>query len=314
MINTLSLAFLILSGYIFAINSLTYSYKLKRAEGWGAYFFVAMCGGVFAALSWIVCSGLSYYGVMRSIYSWMVSHHYFSKELLAKLFPLASTSPSSVASAANPKPLSDLVDVKIAVWGMMSIVLALFASWVVLPFLGWIWWGENRKVMALDRAVGDDHHESMLIEASVRKYLILITLSSRKFYVGIVNCPRFENGKADYLAILPMISGYRDKNTLTTHITSNYKKIYVKSGLLNEDGTFIDYKNSKGSSSTEQASSQPKVKLEDFRTLIAYSEIQTISYFDTDTYNEFKADEEHNISNSNALSAQLMPKKNSEED
>ncbi|WP_323632342.1 hypothetical protein [Pectobacterium carotovorum] len=300
MINTLSLAFVILSGYIFAINSLSIRYKLKRLEGWGAYFYVAMWGGVFATLSWLLCSSLSYFDVLRKTYIWMISHDFFEKEMIARLFPLNSVSNTSNAAAAAAAV--NFTDLKVAVWGAMSIFLALIASWVVLPFFGWLFWGGDRNVMALARAVDDDHHEGMLIEASVSKFLVMVTLGSRKFYVGIVLCPRFDNGKADYLALIPMLSGYRDKDTLTTHVTSNYKNLYVQSGILTEDGKLVDI----DETSAKDGASH-KLSLQDFRTLISYDEIEIISFFDSDTYNNFKANEESDKKHSRNLNAYLMP-------
>lgn len=293
MINTLSLAFLILSGYIFSINSLTIRYKLKRAEGWGAYFYVAMWGGLFSALSWIVCSFLSYSDVLRSTYNWMLSHHFFNKELVARLFPLNTT---------NANGNLNFSDLKVAVWGVTSIVLALFTARVVLPICAWARWGEDRKAFALASAVNDNHQEALLIEASVRQYLLLITLGSRKFYVGIVICPRFENGKAEYLQIIPMLSGYRDKDTLVTHVTSNYKRLYVESGLMTAEGRLLE-----PPPSVEGEASKPRVEIQDFRTLICFDEIETISFFDSDTYNKFKDAEEQDKEHSKSLSADLLP-------
>lgn len=293
MINTLALAFLILSGYIFSINSLTIRYKLKRAEGWGAYFYVAMWGGLFSALSWAVCSLLSYAGVLRKLYNWMLSQHFFNNELVARLFPL------------NGSGGFTFVDLKLGVWGVTSILLALFAARLFLPGCAWLRWGKDRKAFALAYAVEDNHQEAMLIEASVRRYLLLITLGSRKIYVGIVVCPRFENGKADYLQIIPMLSGYRDKDTLITHITTNYKKLYVESGLMTPEGRLLDPPPQVAGEEVK-----PRVVIQDFRTLICFDEIETISFFDSDTYNAFKDAEEKDKEDSKSLTTGLMPNTN----
>lgn len=302
MINTLSLAFLILSGYIFSINSLTIRYKLKRAEGWGAYFYVAMWGGLFSALSWVLCSLLSYSDVLRDIYNWMLSHHFFDKELVARLFPLNTNHPTSSGNGTNTNSSLSFSDLKVLVWGVTSILLALLTARVLLPFCAWIRWGNDRKAFALASAVNDNHQEAMLIEASVRRYLLLITLGSRKFYVGIVICPKFDNGKAEYLQIIPMLSGYRDKDTMVTHVTSNYKRLYVESGLMTPEGRLIEPPPVK-----EGEEPKPRVQIQDFRTLICFDEIETISFFDSDTYNKFKDAEEKDKEHSKTLTAHLMP-------
>lgn len=302
MINTLSLAFLILSGYIFSINSMTIRYKLKRAEGWGAYFYVAMWGGLFSALSWILCSLLSYSDVLRDLYNFMLSHHFFDKELVSRLFPLNTTTSATTVNAKNTNPNLSFSDLKVLVWGVTSILLALITARVLLPICAYVRWGKDRRAFALASAVNDNHQEALLIEASVRQYLLLITLGSRKFYVGIVICPKFDNGKAEYLQIIPMLSGYRDKDTLVTHVTSNYKRLYVESGLMTPEGRLLEPPPQK-----EGQEAKPRVEIQDFRTLICFDEIETISFFDSDTYNKFKDAEEKDKEHSKTLTPHLMP-------
>ncbi|WP_244665003.1 hypothetical protein [Candidatus Symbiopectobacterium sp. 'North America'] len=79
------------------------------------------------------------------------------------------------------------------------------------------------------------------------------------------------NGSSEHLAILPMLSGYRDKDTLTITITTNYHQHYLESGVI---------------------SGLSRLNINNFRVLIPKDEIETISFFDTDTYNKFKENEE----------------------
>ncbi|HBS3049474.1 TPA: hypothetical protein MAE92_005542, partial [Klebsiella pneumoniae] len=144
---------------------------------------------------------------------------------------------------------------------------------------------------ALVKAVHHDPLESLLIEAAVRKMPVIITLGSRKFYVGIVDCPQFEHGKTDYLQMLPLLSGYRDKDTLTVNVTTNYKRHYMDSGILGGAG-------------------DGQITLADFRTLVPKDEIEGISFFDTDTYSQFKAKEEADKIGSTMLSPAFVPRKN----
>ena len=176
-------------------------------------------------------------------------------------------------------------DFKFAFFGVASMCLA----WAFGHFMRWyVCSNEDRRIEALVKAVHHDPLESLLIEAAVRKFPVIITLSSRKFYVGIVDCPKFEHGKADYLQLLPLLSGYRDKDTLTITVTTNYKRHYIDSGIVGG----LD--------------SGP-VSLADFRTLVPKSEIEGISFFDTNTYSQFKAKEEDDRSGSTTLSPTFMP-------
>lgn len=268
--NTLILAILLLSGYVYVINSSISRYKFKRAEGWGAYFYVAMWGALFTVSSWILCSVLSVLGVFRWIFRWFVSHEFFDKAAVDRLFPLA------------PSTDFKFVDLKFAVFGVLAIVLAWAWAKIGLPLAKRIRRGKFYKFLELEAVVQDRPHEMMLMIASVAKKPVLVTLGSRKFYVGIVIDRQFEDGQSDFLSLVPLLSGYRHKDSLTTTVTTNYQNHYEQNGILNGDGT-------------------SRLSLEDFKVLISFSEIETISYFDTEAYSKFKAREEEDIRRSKNL-------------
>lgn len=100
----------------------------------------------------------------------------------------------------------------------------------------------------------------------------MISMASRKFYVGLVVGRRLDGDKTEFLPLLPLMSGYRDKDTLVTNVTTNYKDHYIESGIL--DGT-----------------GDGNLTLDDFEILIAFSEIESISSFDIDAYIKFKEQE-----------------------
>lgn len=94
-------------------------------------------------------------------------------------------------------------------------------------------------------------------EASARQFPIIATLSSRKIYVGLVTCPALENGLSEHLEILPLLSGYRDKDDLTINITTNYHQHYLDSGVI---------------------SGMSRLNIQDFRVLLPKDEVETISF------------------------------------
>lgn len=124
------------------------------------------------------------------------------------------------------------------------------------------------------------------MEASVRQFPVIITLKSRKFYVGFIHCPAFEQGASEFLELLPLLSGYRDKDDLTIHVTTNYQKHYINTGIQQGIGSLNFY---------------------DFRTLIPKGEIEGLSFFDTDTYSKFKEQEAQDKAESKALAENFMP-------
>lgn len=273
--NTILLVVILISGYIYVTRSLSARYIFKRSTGWDAYFFVAAWGTLFVTLSWLFCSMLSVTGFFRWSVNATISLLNLKPDFFQRVFPI------SADDSARYK------DLKFALWGVLSLVMA----WVCGQLRKW-WVGKgNRRIDALVKAVGDNALENMLMEASVTQFPIIVTLKSRKFYVGFIHCPAFEHGTSEFLELLPLLSGYRDKDDLTIHVTTNYKRHYIDNGIL---GGIAN------------------LELSDFRTLIPKGEIEGLSFFDTDTYSKFKEKEEKDRLESNALSDNFMPATNPE--
>lgn len=57
--------------------------------------------------------------------------------------------------------------------------------------------------------------ENILLESVERGLLLLVTLKSRKVYVGMIDEARFNQLDTNTLVLIPFMSGYRDKDTLT---------------------------------------------------------------------------------------------------
>ncbi|WP_414148682.1 hypothetical protein ACMGGR_09005 [Erwinia sp. BNK-24-b] len=265
--NTIIVAIVLISGYLFVTQSVPSRYIFKRSAGWDAYFYVAAWGVLFTISAWLICSALSIVGAFRWSYSFLLSHGIIDKTILNRVFPL------------SPALEFKFADLKFAFFGIISMLLA----WCVGRLKQWwVYRKEDRWIDALVKAVHHDPLESLLIEAAVRNFPVIITLKSRKFYVGIVECPRFEHGKADFLQLLPLLSGYRKEDTLTIHVTTNYKRHYIDNGIIG-------------------GVSGSAVTLDDFRTLIPKEEVEGISLFDTDTYTKFKEKEKEDSARSDTL-------------
>ncbi|MDQ5989799.1 Uncharacterised protein [Acinetobacter baumannii] len=289
--NTLILAIALISGYVYVINAVSERYKFKRSEGWDAYFYIAVWGVFFTVIAWILCSLLSVLDVLRITYNYLLSKQIIDIETINRVFPLSQISkpaePSNaLADLRQQSYYMKLADLKFALFGVVSILL----SWITGKIVKWyVNKNVKRRIDALVKVVHNDPFESLLIEADVRRFPVIITLSSRKIYVGLVSCPQFEHGRIEYIEILPLLSGYRDKDELTVKITTNYRKHYSESGILSGLG-------------------ESQLSLDDFRTLIPKSDIEGISFFDTTAYSKFKEDEEKDKEECNSLSEEFMPK------
>lgn len=105
---------------------------------------------------------------------------------------------------------------------------------------------------------------------------IRISLKSRKVYVGVVSQEQFSNPESDYMLIIPFLSGYRDKDTLDIFFDCNYSSVYQKYGL--KYGLFDD----------DDLNKQEILKLDDFRTAIRISEIESVSFFKIEVFDDFE--------------------------
>lgn len=74
--------------------------------------------------------------------------------------------------------------------------------------------------------VKDSPMDEIFFDSLVDRKSVLVTLQNKKVYVGIVNGLGEPNEKEEpnqYISILPIISGYRDKDTLKVILENEYK-------------------------------------------------------------------------------------------
>ena len=114
-----------------------------------------------------------------------------------------------------------------------------------------------------------------LIELLIRENnesgkLVELSLESGKFYIGFVlESGIARHGESD-IALLPLNSGYRKKDTQELEITTNYAPVLWEF-LQNQESSGLDY--------------------EDFRIVIPMSKIMSVRIFDPDLYELFQQEE-----------------------
>lgn len=94
------------------------------------------------------------------------------------------------------------------------------------------------EVSAKDLAVENSGDEllGLLIDAMDRDFAVLLTLSSRKVYVGYVwQSPSLDIPEMSFVVLLPVISGFRDSATLTVTFTTNYISLWQTGKVSPED-------------------------------------------------------------------------------
>lgn len=134
----------------------------------------------------------------------------------------------------------------------MSAVLA-----VVMPAVANLFCNKTKCAMRTAKASGD-LIECLMQEAVDSKGSMLVEVSTKsgKCYIGFAQESGVAAGNESDIAISPIVSGYREENTRTLKITTNYVPALLRSNL----------------------------DLGAFRVLIPLGEIASARRFDPDTY------------------------------
>lgn len=238
-------------GYLYTSTHLPSRFKLQKAVGWNAYFLVALKGG-----------GLLFSGFIVSLFIW------FSLWIIMTLLNLPHY------LGADYKAFSFVYDL----WGMRVLGLSM-PSFVVIGCTILVSIGATKnaekdrknpqRMNALFKELANESAtESLMFEAIDKGLLLLITLKSRKVYVGMVDEARFANLDTDTIVIIPFMSGYRDKDTLTFCVEHNYADHYQAENI-----TLV---------------SEP-LSVYQYRHVLPVEQIESLSLFNVKTYEAFQA-------------------------
>lgn len=118
--------------------------------------------------------------------------------------------------------------------------------------------GDGRKKL-YKRLAQSSGIEQLLYQCMEQGELALVTLQSRRVYVGMIHTATLEYEKTANIVLIPMLSGYRDERTMNLCIENNYSKWY------DEHDITLD--------------SEPRSAM-DFRRVILLSHIESLSLFD----------------------------------
>ncbi len=120
-------------------------------------------------------------------------------------------------------------------------------SGLVLPLAGNIFY--DREKSAAHIAQKNGYRLDLLLAQSVKEQeFIELSLKSRKSYIGLILGSEITRHGEPDIALIPLASGYRDKDTLELEITTNYtpavkKSLEDVSGLQHEDFQIVISRN-----------------------------------------------------------------------
>lgn len=246
------IVFVLVLGYYYIDSDIESKHNFKKAQGWSAYFQVALKGsefllsGIFLTVSIEVLLYASMY-VLNIVFFWNGAH----------VFTFAD----------------DLNNIRFKTFSFFSWSVAIST---LLLAIGKVAEAKKRKhnpdltSIELQKIYKKDFIKKLQLESIEKDLFVMITLKSRKVYVGIVDSEKITNPDThsdDFLSIIPVLSGYRDKDTLDFVETKNYASIYQKHGI---------------------SSDSSPLSLQQFRHVINLSEVECLSLFDLDVYASFQ--------------------------
>ncbi|EFN9721867.1 hypothetical protein H6278_001877 [Escherichia coli] len=248
---------ILVSGYIMITANQYHYFRLYRHEGQLLYMKVAALGTYCLIASVIIAAAIKY--------KWPDFHLVHD---MVETFNVTS------------KPETD----RIYMWLLLLSVTSIFFSlcyvsavWVKNLLFGFfykrdIYEGilEAMKARVLRKTYSQGSLDLLLLDAieSDPKKPMLITLSSNKVYVGIINGsgePTENQGPHQHISFVPLMSGYRNKENLSVTFTNAYPgEIQIKRSAA-----------IKGIS---------KKKVQGLEIMVSIDEISHISWFDFEVY------------------------------
>lgn len=135
-------------------------------------------------------------------------------------------------------------------------------------------------------------HQALLLDSLFNKRLYMFSMEDRKVYIGWVknfgNLQDHDSNNDEGFSIIPIYSGFRDKDRLTVEFTTPYEKVYdaIKAEHASnagiDDGT-EDRCTAKGSRPDEIGSL--------FSISLLQKHIVSMTFFDDKVWHEFKKNE-----------------------
>ncbi len=232
---------LMVCGYWYTSRDLSTRFKIKRSFGWDVYFLVALYGCIFV-LQGVIATGLV----------WL-------------LLLLISAGCNALPQLTGPE--HHQYHVEFMTWSFLGIqapvvIMLFFAVLFCLYRSNWAGSarldssGRQRLYKRLSRANGV---EGLIYQCMEEGELAWITLKSRRIYIGMIQRASFESTTANNVVLIPMISGYRDRESFAFHTEHNYSAWYAQHGVT--------------------LNSEPKSAMA-FRKVILLDQIESLSLFD----------------------------------
>ncbi|MCG8291880.1 MULTISPECIES: hypothetical protein [Pseudomonas] len=135
-------------------------------------------------------------------------------------------------------------------------------------------------------------HQALLLDSLFNKRLYMFSMEDRKVYIGWVknfgNLQDHDSNNDEGFSIVPIYSGFRDKDRLTVEFTTPYEKVYDAIKVERANGSGIG-------DGTEDRCSGKSNRSDEIGSLFSISLLQkhivSMTFFDDAVWEEFKKKE-----------------------
>ena len=241
--GALALGIVLIIGYFYQNNHPYRRLELIRSTGYHIYFKAGLFGFVFLTIS---------------VLFWLLIDFFDLPSTLIDFFKLKD-------SLHYIKDNNHWNEIKmVAIFALMFLLSA--NAVIFRKFF-------NNKEKSLKRVKAVAHElELLIINATTSVSPIRIELDCGKVYVGIPETPNLERGEVKYITLLPLLSGYTDKEKKII-FNNNYYRHY--------EDNFSDH----NINATESHSS-----MKDFSIVIPVEQVVVASRFNIDAFIAFRKD------------------------
>lgn len=257
--GALILATILVAGFVFVLHYPPARYSHKRSEGWHTYLHSGAWGLPFAFLSFLLCLFVQ----------WLCNEPITDTTKVVEAIAKPSTNESFIIGFAFLTPMLAGLAGKFAhcrYYGLPGFTHKLLA--ILKRGTEWHKWvaeynqkAAHRQLLTIANTIKHDPFENLIVHATNNVCSVMVTLKSRKVYIGMVTNSGVEHGKLEYISVIPFISGYRREDDFKVERTVNYSEMYRE----------ID-----------------PARLDEFKTVLPVSEIESIRLFDGDIYEGFQ--------------------------
>ena len=137
---------------------------------------------------------------------------------------------SLLAEVWHKETKADLI---VFVWVIILSIGTILVSYI-WSGLARIWLGlkeptlEESKILLVYKVLSENPMDKLFFESLLHSHPLMLSLDSRKIYVGAVTSLgelNESNGMDQDISIAPLMSGYRDKDTLKVNFVTYYKAV-----------------------------------------------------------------------------------------